>query len=66
MIYKHSVRISQEMHCVSATTTNRLMLFRELIALYCENDMKYILWAECGVNVLKVGGTYSNHWALKG
>jgi hypothetical protein len=42
------------------------MLFRELIALYCENHMKYILWAECGVNVLKVGGTYSNHWALKG
>jgi predicted Zn-dependent protease with MMP-like domain len=31
-----SVRTSQETHYVSATKPNRLMLFREIIAVYCE------------------------------
>jgi hypothetical protein len=35
-------------HYASAIKTNRLMLFRELIAVYCENHIKhkYSLWAE--------------------
>jgi hypothetical protein len=36
-LYKHSVRTSQETHYVSATETNRLMLFKETVAVYCEN-----------------------------
>jgi hypothetical protein len=37
IIYKNSVRTSQETHYVSATKPNRLMLFRETVAVYCEN-----------------------------
>jgi hypothetical protein len=32
-IYKNSVRTSQETHYISATKTNRLVLFREIIAV---------------------------------
>jgi hypothetical protein len=35
MIYKSSVRTSQGTHNVIAMKTNRLMLFRETIAVYC-------------------------------
>jgi hypothetical protein len=40
--YKNSVRTSQETHYVSATKTNRLMLFGEIIAVYCENHTEHI------------------------
>jgi hypothetical protein len=36
-----SVRTSQETHYVSATKPNRLMLFRETIAVYCENHTEH-------------------------
>jgi hypothetical protein len=36
-VYINPVRTSQETHYVSATKTNRLMLFRETIAIYCKN-----------------------------
>jgi hypothetical protein len=36
-----SVRTSQETHYVSATKSNRLMLFRETVAVYCENRMEH-------------------------
>jgi hypothetical protein len=42
MLYKSLVRTSQETHYVSATETNRLMLFGEIIAVYCENHMEHI------------------------
>jgi hypothetical protein len=42
IIYTDSVRTSQETHYVSATETNRLILFREVIAVYCENHMEHI------------------------
>jgi hypothetical protein len=41
MTYKNPVRTSQETHYVSATKPNRLMLFGETDAVYCENHMKY-------------------------
>jgi hypothetical protein len=41
IIYINSVRASQQTHYVSATTTNRLMLFRKIIAVYCENYTKH-------------------------
>jgi hypothetical protein len=41
-MYKNSVRTSQETHYVSATKPNRLMLFRERVAVYCENHTEHI------------------------
>jgi hypothetical protein len=54
MLYKNPVLNSQETHYVSATKTNRLLLFRETITLYYENDVEYvdILWEECSILVL--------------
>jgi hypothetical protein len=34
-------RTSQETHYVSATETNRLMLFGETVAVYCENHTEH-------------------------
>jgi hypothetical protein len=39
--YKNSVRTSQETHYASATKPNRLMLFGEIIAVYCENHIEH-------------------------
>jgi hypothetical protein len=45
------------------------MLYREIIAVCSEIHTKHINTL-CGQNVefvnVKAGGTYSNHWALKG
>jgi hypothetical protein len=41
IIYINSVRTSQETHYVSATKPNRLMLFRETVAVYCENHTEH-------------------------
>jgi hypothetical protein len=40
-MYRNSVRTSQEAHYVSATETNRLMLFGETVAVYCENHTEH-------------------------
>jgi hypothetical protein len=48
-LYKNSIRTSQETHHVSATETNRLMLFGEVIAVYCENHTEHINTL-CGQN----------------
>jgi hypothetical protein len=37
----YSVRTSQETHYIFATKPNRLMLFREIIAVYCENHTEH-------------------------
>jgi hypothetical protein len=39
--YKNLVRTSQETHYVSATKPNRLLLFRETVAVYCENHTEH-------------------------
>jgi hypothetical protein len=41
LIHKHSVRASQERHYVTATKPNRLMLFRETVAVYCKNHTEH-------------------------
>jgi hypothetical protein len=41
LVYKNSVRTSQETHYVSATKPNRLLLFRETVAGYCENRTEH-------------------------
>jgi hypothetical protein len=64
VIYTNSVRTSQETHYVSATENNRLMLFRETVAVYCENHMEHTNTL-CGQNVefinVAAGGTYIYH-----
>jgi hypothetical protein len=40
-MYNNPVRTSQETHYVSATEPNRLMLFRETVAVYCENHTEH-------------------------
>jgi hypothetical protein len=41
VIYKNPVRTSQETHYLSATKPNRIMLFRETVAVYCENHTEH-------------------------
>jgi hypothetical protein len=52
---------------VSATKPNRLMLFGETVAVYCENHTEHTDTL-CGQNAeyynVKAGATYSNHWTL--
>jgi hypothetical protein len=49
ILYINSICISQETHYISATKPNRLMLFGETVAVYCENRTEYIN-AMCGLN----------------
>jgi hypothetical protein len=49
VIYKNPVRTSQETHYVSATKPNRLTLFRETVAVYCENHTEHTN-TMCGQN----------------
>jgi hypothetical protein len=63
ILYTDSVHTSQETHDVSATETNRLMLFRENVTVCFENRLKHTNREFLRV---KAGGTYSNHWVLKG
>jgi hypothetical protein len=69
IIYNNSVRTSQETHYVSATKPNRLMLFRETVAVSCENHTEHTRTL-CGQNTefyyVNAGGTYSNRCALEG
>jgi hypothetical protein len=41
LIYTSPVRTSQETHYVSTTTPNRLMLFGETVAVYCEKHTEH-------------------------
>jgi hypothetical protein len=69
MLYKYSVRTSQEIRYVSATKPNRLMLCREIIAVYWENHTIHTnIFCERNAEFwyVKGGGTYSNNTALKG
>jgi hypothetical protein len=68
-VYKNSVRTSQETHRSSTTNTSQLMLFREMVAVYCGNQMKHtntVFWENPELRHVKACGTYKNHWALKG
>jgi hypothetical protein len=47
--YVNSVRTSQETHYVSTTKPNRLMLFGETVAGYCENHTEHT-HTLCGQN----------------
>jgi hypothetical protein len=62
IIYKDSVRTSQETYYFFATETIRLMMFRETIALYFENRMKHTFVGRLqSFNMLKRVVHNSNH-----
>jgi len=50
--------------------TSQLMLYREIIAVFFSEIHTRHINTECGQNVELVnvtfGGTYSDHWAMKG
>jgi hypothetical protein len=54
----------KETHNVSTTKPNRLMLFGETVAVYCENHTE-LTDTLCGQNAdftcLQAGGTYTNY-----
>jgi hypothetical protein len=52
IIYINPVRTSQEAHYVFATKPNRLMLFGERVAVYCENHTEHT-HTLCGQNASK-------------
>jgi hypothetical protein len=66
-LIKLPVRTSQETHADSITKPNRLMLFRETVAVYCENHKEHINTL-CGQNAeflyVTESGTYSYHCAV--
>jgi hypothetical protein len=68
MIYINSAFTSQETRYIPATEPNRLMLFRETVAVYCENHSEHTNTL-CGQNeefeYVKEDGMYSNHWDSK-
>jgi hypothetical protein len=49
------------MQWVSFTNTNRLRLFREIIAVYSENHMKLTAFGSNVERNINPNGTYSNH-----
>jgi hypothetical protein len=51
--YKNSVRTSQETHDVTATKPNRVMLFRERVAVYWENHTEHTDTL-CGQNAIYI------------
>jgi hypothetical protein len=59
-IYNTPVRTSQETHYISATKPNRVILFREIIAVYCENHTEHTN-ALCGCYSEKLNSLYHNH-----
>jgi hypothetical protein len=67
-MFKNSVRTTKKAPHFTVTKVNRLTLFKEIIAVYTENQMKHINTL-CGQSVellnVKVCGTYSYHWLLK-
>jgi hypothetical protein len=40
-MFENSVRTSQETHYISTTKSNRLILFRKTVAVYCENHTEH-------------------------
>jgi hypothetical protein len=61
------MHISQETHYVSITKPNRLMLFRETVAVYCGNHTEHTITPVGGMQsffYVITFGIYSNHWTL--
>jgi hypothetical protein len=64
ILYNNSVRTSEETHYISATKSNQLMLFREKISIYFENQIHSVGRTQ-EFQYVKAGRIYSKHWVLK-
>ena len=51
-------------HIASIPKTNQLMMYKAA-GIYGTHGA-YTVWAECRASGVKPGGTYNNHWGLKG
>jgi len=64
-----SVRKSKRAQCATIRWTDQLMLYRGIIAYYCDSHKEHINKL-CGQSAEfvngKAGGTYSDHWPIKG
>jgi predicted Zn-dependent protease with MMP-like domain len=58
------VRTSQETHYVSTTEPNRLMLFRETVAVYCENHTEHTDTVRTSQETYYVSATEPNRLML--
>jgi hypothetical protein len=69
MLFKNPVRTSKRTPHFTITDINWLTLFKEIIAVYSVNHTKPINTL-CGqvtdLLLVKAGGTYTYHYALKG
>jgi hypothetical protein len=68
MLFKNSVRTSKRTPHFTITKINWLILFKEIIAVYTENHTKPKKNTLCEQNaefIVKAGGTYIYHCALK-
>jgi pantothenate kinase len=65
MMFKNSVRTAKKTPPLTVTKINRLTLFKEIIAVYCENHIKQTHTEE--LPIVKAGGTFygSYHWLFK-
>jgi hypothetical protein len=67
-IYKFSSYLTRNI-LLHGYESNRLMLFGETVAVYCENHTEHtdtLCEQNAEFSCAKAGGTYSDHWALKG
>jgi hypothetical protein len=65
MLFKNPVRTSKRTTLFTITKINWLMLFKEIIDVYTENNTEPIN-TKCKVNDCKAGGIYIYHCVLKG
>jgi hypothetical protein len=68
MLFKNSVRTSKRTPHFTITKINWLTLFKEIIAACSENHatpISTLCWQNAELLIVKAGGTYSYHLALK-
>jgi hypothetical protein len=59
------VRTAKKTQLFTITKINWLMLFKEIIAVYCGNHTKHMS-KNADFLIVEAGGTFSYHKALKG
>jgi hypothetical protein len=68
-VKQDSVPSSQDTKYVSAIETNRLMLFGETVAVYCQNHTEHknvVCGHNAEIQYVRAGGSHSDHWTLSG
>jgi hypothetical protein len=66
---KISVPASQKTQSMSVTRTSRLILYTEVVGIYCMNFIGRVITTSGKIAVflnITAGGMCNHHWALKG